>query len=159
MVEPKDGAKSFARSLEDRGSVGGCKELDYDVQRILVEAKQCLNVLRQLGRTEIWRSNFQALQKGWKSPGSGLSHASAAPAHVVVWYLLERWASRRHARGGFCDTFCPGMKLRGFLSASRKHAIIFSAASHQNRSYLMTICRQTTSDIFSFFNKGAAAAK
>ena len=31
----------------------GCKELDSDVQRKWVEAKQCLSVLRQLGRTGI----------------------------------------------------------------------------------------------------------
>ena len=31
----------------------GCKELDSDIQCKWVEAKQCLNILRQLGRTGI----------------------------------------------------------------------------------------------------------
>ena len=49
----------------------GCKDLDSDVQRQWAEAKQCLSVLRQLGRTGILP--IHALQE---LDGGGLSLAA-----------------------------------------------------------------------------------
>ena len=57
----------------------GCKELDSDVQRKWVEAKQCLTVLRQLGRTGIL--TLHALQE---LDGGGLSLAALRACGCVI---------------------------------------------------------------------------